>query len=63
MCGEDTHRVHSKILADTSNFFKTALDIPMVEKEEKKIGAKEIDPKTFKKVIQYMNNGTLEFDK
>ena len=63
LCGEDTHHLHSRRLADKSSFFKTALDIPMVEKKENKIEIKEVDPKIFKKVINYMYEERLEFDK
>ena len=63
VCGEDIHHLHSSTLAQKSNFFKTALDIPMKEKEEKKIEVKEVDPAIFHCVISYMYDGRLEFDK
>ena len=44
MCGEETHHLHSWRLAHKSKFLKTALDIPMKEKQEKKIEVKEVDP-------------------
>ena len=63
VCGEETHHLHSRRLAHKSNFFKTALDIPMKEKEEKKIVVKEVDPTIFDCVIKYIYHGRLEFDK
>ena len=48
--GNDTYSIYSKILADKSNL--------MVETEVKEVGLRR-----FKKVIQYMCDGTLEFDK
>jgi len=63
VCGEDTYHLHSKRLAQKSKFFKTALDVPMKEKKEKKIEVKDVDPKIFGKVIHYMYHGTLQFDK
>ena len=52
VCGEDTYHLHSRRLVHMSNFFKTALDIPMKEKEEKKIEVKEVDPAIFHCVVQ-----------
>ena len=63
VCGEDIHHLHSWRLVQKSNFFKTALDIPMKEKQEKKIEVKEVDPDIFQIVINYMYHGRLEFDK
>ena len=63
VCGEDIHHLHSWRLVQKSNFFKTALDIPMKEKREKKIEVKEVDSAIFHCVITYIYHGTLEFDK
>jgi len=63
VCGEDTYHLHSKRLAQKSKFFKTALDIPMKEKQEKKIEVKDVDPEIFGKVVHYMYHETLQFDK
>jgi len=63
VCGEETHQLHSWRLAHKSKFFKTALDIPMKEKQEKKIEVKEVDPVIFHCVVHYIYHGTLAFDK
>ena len=63
VCGENIHHLHSWRLAKKSNFFKTVLDIPMKEKQEKKIEVKKVDPAIFHCVINYMYHGRLEFDK
>ena len=60
VCGEDTYHLHADLLAAKSRFFATALDIAMVEKQEGKVVVKGVKPETFKKIVCYMYEGTLE---
>ena len=62
VCSDDTYSILASKLTDNSHFFARALEVPMVEKKERKVMIKDIEGGIFEKVIKFMTEGAFQFD-
>ena len=62
VCGEDTYFIPANKLIDKSQFFARVLEVPMVEKKEKRVIIKDIESGVFEKVVKFMMEGLYQFD-
>ena len=62
VCGEDTYFIPANKLIDNSQFFARVLEVPMVEKKEKRVIIKDIESGVFEKVVKFMMEGFYQFD-
>ena len=62
VCGEDTYFIPINKLTDQSQFFARALEVPMVEKKERKVVVKDIDGSIFEKVIKFIMERSFHFN-
>ena len=62
VCGKDTYSIPANKLAANSQFFARALEVPMMEKMERKVVIKEISSKIFERVVKYIKDGSFDFD-
>jgi len=62
VCGENTYFIPLNKLIDNSQFFAKALDVPMVEKKERKVVIKDLEEVIFEKVIKYITEGKFKFN-
>ena len=62
VCGKDTYSIPANKLAAKSQFFARALEVPMMEKMERKVIIKEISSKIFERVVKYIKDGSFDFD-
>ena len=62
VCCDHAYSVPFNKLADHSQFFAKALEVPMVEKKERKVMIKDIEGGIFEKVIKFMTEGAFQFD-
>ena len=62
VCGGNTYFVPANKLTGNSQFFARALEVPMVEKKERKVLIKDIEGSIFEKVMRFINEGTFQFD-
>ena len=63
VCGKDTYSIPANKLAAHSQFFARALEVPMMEKMERKLIIKEISSKIFECVVKYIKDGSFDFEK
>ena len=62
VCGEDTYDIHVPKLIENSQFFARALQVPMVEKKERKVVIKDIEGDVFEKVAKFITEGKFYFN-
>ena len=62
VCGKDTYFIPVGKLTAMSQFFARALEVPMLEKEEKKVVINDIGGSIFKKVVKYILDGSFQFN-
>jgi len=62
VCGKDTYLLPVDKLTANSQFFARALEVPMLEKEERKVVIKDIEGSIFEKVVKYILDGSFQFD-
>jgi len=62
VCSDDTYFIPVSKLTDNSLFFARALEVPMVEKKERKVMIKDIEGSIFEKVIKFITEGAFKFD-
>ena len=62
VCGKDTYFIPVDKLTAKSQFFARALEVPMLEKEEKKVVINDIGGSIFKKVVKYILDGSFQFN-
>ena len=62
VCGEVTYSIPGNKLKDKSQFFARALEVPMVEKKERKVIIKDIESGVFEKVVKFVVEGLYQFD-
>ena len=62
VCGDDTYSIPVSKLANNSQFFARALEVPMVEKKERKVMIKGIEGSIFGKVMKFINEGAFQFN-
>jgi len=62
VCGKDTYLLPVDTLTANSQFFARALEVPMLEKEERKVVIKDIEGSIFEKVVKYILDGSFQFD-
>ena len=62
VCGDNTYFIPLNKLIDDSQFFARALDVPMVEKKERKVVIKDIESSIFEKVIKFITEGKFNFN-
>ena len=62
VCGKDTYFIPVGKLTAKSQFFARALEVPMLEKEEKKVVINDIGGSIFKKVVKYILDGSFQFN-
>ena len=55
VCEDKEWKLHSTVLGMRSTFFKAAIVNDMMEKKEKKIIIKDLDPKTVGEVVNYIH--------
>ena len=60
VCGEDTHQLHSAMLAANSKFFATATKVPVAENVTRKIVVNDVKQETFRKVVRFIYEDELE---
>eukprot|EP00092_Neocalanus_flemingeri_P005865 GFUD01006313.1.p1 GENE.GFUD01006313.1~~GFUD01006313.1.p1 ORF type:complete len:280 (-),score=75.05 GFUD01006313.1:134-949(-) len=61
-CGEQTWLLHSDLMAKNSDFFKTAIDVPMKEKAENKIEIVDMEQDIFGKVVNFIYTQELNVE-
>ena len=59
VCEDKEWKLHSTVLGMRSTFFKAAIVNDMMEKKEKKIIIKDLDPKTVGEVVNYMHGRVI----
>lgn len=62
LCGLDEHSLHSSLLSSKSLFFAAMLEAPMVEKEQRQVNLKDVDPKVFRKVVSHIYGHLFTMD-
>ena len=62
VCSGDTYSIPVSKLTYNSQFFARALEVPMVEKKERKVMIKDIEGSIFEKVIKFITEGAFQFD-
>jgi len=62
VCGDNTYFIPLNKLINDSQFFARALDVPMVEKKERKVVIKDIESGIFEKVIKFITEGKFKFN-
>ena len=62
VCSGDTYFIPVSKLTYNSQFFARALEVPMVEKKERKVMIKDIEGSIFEKVIKFITEGAFQFD-
>ena len=62
VCGKDTYFIPVDKLTAKSQFFARALEVPMLEKEERKVVIKDIEDGIFDKVVKYILDGAFQFN-
>ena len=59
VCEDKEWKLHSAVLGIRSTFFKAANVNDMMEKQEKKIIIKDLDPRTVGEVVNYMHGRVI----
>jgi len=62
VCGKDTYFIPVDKLTAKSQFFARALEVSMLEKEERKVVVKDIECSIFEKVVKYILDGSFQFN-
>ena len=62
VCSGDTYSIPVSKLTYNSQFFARALEVPMVEKKERKVMIKDIEGSIFEKVIKFITEDAFQFD-
>ena len=62
VCGGATYIIPVNKLIGSSQFFARALEVPMVEKKERRVTVKDIEGSIFAKVMEFITEGTFQFN-